>query len=103
LRTSSARPWQQSPAELKARETLRSMTRGGVLPAEDAVARIEQDFPDTTAGSLARIGHARIRLKATAFAGAAALLDAKALRDYTVIGGYALWMRGNTLENLNRN
>ena len=36
----SCRPLQQSPAELKARETLRSMTRGGVLPAEDAVARI---------------------------------------------------------------
>ena len=99
----SCRPLQQSPAELKARETLRSMTRGDVLPAEDVVARIEKDFPNTTAGSLARIVHARIRLKATDFAGAAALLDAKALRDYTVIGDYALWMRGNTLENLTRN
>jgi hypothetical protein len=66
----SCRPLQQSPAELKARETLRSMTRGGVLPAEDAVARIEKDFPNTTAGSLARMVHARIRLKATDFAGA---------------------------------
>ena len=99
----SCRPLQQSPAELKARETLRSMTRGGVLPAEDAVARIEKDFPNTTAGSLARMVHARIRLKATDFAGAAALLDGKAFHDYTVIGDYALWMRGNTLEFLNRN
>src|SRR4029434_1481895 len=97
------RTLQQTPAELKARETLRAMTRGGVLPAEDAVARIEKDFPNTTAGSLARMVHARIRLKATDFAGAAALLDGKALRDYTVIGDYALWMRGNTLEFLNRN
>ena len=99
----SCRPLQQSPAELKARETLRSMTRGGVLPAEDAVARIEKDFPNTTAGSLARMVHARIRLKATDFAGAAALLDGKPFHDYTVIGDYALWMRGNTLEFLNRN
>lgn len=99
----SCRPLQQSPAELKARETLRSMTRGDVLPAEDAVARIEKDFPNTTVGALARMVHARIRLKATDFAGAAALLDGKALHDYTVIGDYALWMRGNTLEYMTRN
>src|SRR5215510_12366190 len=96
------RPLQQSPSELKARETLRSMTRGEVLPAEDAVARMEKEFPNTTAGTLARIVHARIRLKATDFAGAASLLDGKILHDYTVIGDYALWMRGNTLENLTR-
>src|SRR5262245_4399352 len=99
----SCRPLQQTPAELKARETLRSMTRGDVLPAEDAVARIEKDFPNTTAGTLARIVHARIRLKATDFAGAAALLDGKAFHDYTVIGDYALLMRGNTLEFMTRN
>jgi tetratricopeptide (TPR) repeat protein len=33
----------------------------------------------------------------------AALLDGKPFHDYTVIGDYALWMRGNTLEFLNRN
>jgi peptidoglycan lytic transglycosylase len=98
----SCRPLQQTPQELKAREALRSMTRGGVLPAEDAVARIEKEFPNTTAGALARIVHARIRLKANDFAGAAALLDGKAFRDYTVIGDYALWMRGSTLEFMNR-
>src|SRR5207253_9047038 len=63
---------QQTPRELQARETLRAMTRGGVLPGEDAVARIEKDFPNTTAGALAKIVHARIRLKANDFAGAAA-------------------------------
>ena len=98
----SCRPLQQSPAELKARETLRSMTRGGVLPAEDAVAKIEKDFPNTTAGALARMVHARIRLKANDFAGAAALLDGKPMHDYTVVGDYALWMRGNTLEYMTR-
>ncbi|HJZ81264.1 MAG TPA: transglycosylase SLT domain-containing protein [Pyrinomonadaceae bacterium] len=99
----SCRPLQQSPPELKARETLRSMTRGGVLPAEDVIAKMEKDFPNTTAGALARIVHARIRLRANDFAGAAALLDSRNFHDYTVLGDYALWMRGNTLEYLTRN
>src|SRR5215813_12357526 len=98
----SCRPLQQSPQELRARETLRSMTAGGVLPAEDAIAKMEKDFSNTTAGTLARIVHARIRLKANDFAGAASMLDSKAFHDYTVLGDYALWMRGNTLEYLAR-
>jgi soluble lytic murein transglycosylase len=96
------RTLQQTPQELKARETLRSMTRGGVLPAEDAVARIESDFPKTTAGTLARIVHARIKLNAKDYAGAASLLDSNALRDYTVIGDYALWLRASALEQASR-
>ena len=80
------RTLQQTPPELRARETLRAMTRGGVLPAEDAVARIESDFPRTTAGALAKIAHARIKLNAKDFAGAATLLDSNTIRDYTVIG-----------------
>jgi soluble lytic murein transglycosylase len=96
------RTLQQTPPELKARETLRAMTRGGVLPAEDAVARIESDFPRTTAGALARIVHARIKLNTKDFAGAASLLDSSAIRDYTVIGDYALWMRAGALEQANR-
>jgi soluble lytic murein transglycosylase len=93
---------QQTPTELKARETLRAMTRGGVLPAEDAVARIEADFPKTTVGALARVVHARIKLTAKDFAGAASLLDSKAIRDYTVIGDYALWLRAGALEQASR-
>jgi soluble lytic murein transglycosylase len=93
---------QQTPRELQARESLRAMTRGGVLPAEDAVARIESDFPKTTAGALAKIVHARIKLNTKDFAGAAALLDSSAVRDYTVIGDYALSMKANALEQANR-
>ncbi len=78
------------------------MTRGGVLPAEDVVAKIENDFPRTTAGSLAKMVHARIKLKNNDYAGAAALLDSRNFSDYTTIGDYALWMRGNALEQLNR-
>jgi soluble lytic murein transglycosylase len=93
---------QQTPQELKARENLRVMTRAGVLPSEDVVAKIENDFPRTTAGSLAKIVHARIKLKNNDYAGAAALLDSRNFADYTTIGDYALWMRGNALEQANR-
>src|SRR5258708_14467911 len=96
------RTLQQTPQEVKARETLRSMTRGGVLPAEDAVARIEADYPKTTAGAVAKIVHARIKLNAKDFAGAASLLDASAIRDYTVIGDYGLWLRADALAQANR-
>ncbi len=98
----SCRPLQQTPQELQARQTLRSMTRGGVMPAEDAVAKIEKDFPNTTAGSLAKIVHARIKLNARDYAGAASLLDSGAIAQYTVIGDYALWMRANALEQAGR-
>src|SRR2546423_7770878 len=98
----SCQSLQQTPQEVKARETLRAMTRGGVLPGEDAIARIENDFPRTTAGSLAKIVHARIKLKNNDYAGAAALLDSRAFADYTTIGDYVLWLRGNSLEQLNR-
>src|SRR5205085_10174708 len=98
----SCRPLQQTPQELKARETLRTMTRGGVLPSEDAVAQIEKDFSKTTAGALAKIVHARIRLNAKDYAGAASLLDSSAIAQYTVIGDYALWTRANALEQANR-
>src|SRR6202521_3161567 len=96
------RTLQQTPQEVKARETLRAMTRGGVLPAEDAVARIESNYPKTTAGALAKIVHARIKLNAKDFAGAAALLDSSTIRDYTVIGDYGLWLRAGALEQANR-
>src|SRR5436190_13039663 len=98
----SCRPLQQTPQELQARQTLRSMTRGGVMPSEDAVAKIEKDFPATTAGSLAKIVHARIKLNARDFAGAASLLDSSAIAQYTVIGDYALWMKAGALEQVGR-
>jgi len=102
LLVASCTSLQQTPQELQARETLRAMTRGDVLPSEDAVARIEKDFGKTTAGTLAKIVHARIKLNAKDFAGAAAMLDTSAISDYTVIGDYALWLRANALEQANR-
>src|SRR5205085_5405633 len=81
---------------------LRSMTRGGVLPAEDAVTRIEKNFPNTTAGALAKLVHARIRMNAKDYAGAASLIDDSSVRTLTVIGDYALWLKASALEQAGR-
>src|SRR5256885_11100275 len=93
---------QQTPQEIQARETLRSMTRGGVLPAEDAVTRIEKNFPNTTAGALAKLVHARIRMNAKDYAGAASLIDDSSVRSLTNIGDYALWLKASALEQAGR-
>jgi peptidoglycan lytic transglycosylase len=96
--TASCLTRQQTPAEIKALDGLRTMTRGGVFPSEEVVARIESDFPRTKAAALARIVRARIRINAKDFAGGAALLDASVIRDHSRLGDYALFMRGNALE-----
>jgi len=88
----------QTPAEIKALENLRAMTRGGVLPSEDVVARIESQFPRSKAAALARIVRARIRIGKKDFAGAAELLNTNIVRDYSSLGDYALFMRGDALE-----
>jgi peptidoglycan lytic transglycosylase len=96
--TASCITRQQTPAEIRALESLSVLTRGGVLPAEDVVARMESDFPRTKAAALARIVRARIRINAKDFAGGAALLDASVIRDHSRLGDYALFMRGSALE-----
>ncbi|MEP6569197.1 MAG: transglycosylase SLT domain-containing protein [Acidobacteriota bacterium] len=96
--TASCLTRQQTPAELRALDGLRAMTRGGVLPSEDVVARIESDYPRTKAAALARIVRARIRLNAKDFAGAASLLDTSVIRDHSTLPDYALFMRGSALE-----
>ena len=101
--TASCLTRQQTPAEVRALENLRNMTRGGVLPSEDVVSRIETDFPRTKAAALARIVRARIKLNNKDFAGAASLLDAGVIRDHSLLADYALFMRGNALEQASRN
>jgi soluble lytic murein transglycosylase len=100
--TASCLTRQQTPAEIKALENLRAMTRGGVLPSEDVVARIESDFPRTKAAALARIARARLRINAKDFAGAATLLDSSVIRDHSSLGDYALFMRAGALEQAGR-
>jgi soluble lytic murein transglycosylase len=88
----------QTPAETKALENLRAMTRAGVLPSEDVVARIESQFPRSKAAALARIVRARIRIGNKDFAGAAELLNTSIVRDYSSLGDYAVFMRADALE-----
>ena len=88
----------QTLAEQKALDNLRSMTRNDVLPSEDVVAGIENQFPRTKTAALARILRARIKLNAKDFAGAASLLDAKMISDQTSVADYALFMRADALQ-----
>ncbi|HTG86903.1 MAG TPA: tetratricopeptide repeat protein, partial [Pyrinomonadaceae bacterium] len=88
----------QTPGEQKALDSLRSMTRNDVLPSEDVVAGIENQFPRTKAAALARILRARIKLNARDFAGAASLLDARIIADHTSVADYSLFMRADALE-----
>jgi soluble lytic murein transglycosylase len=88
----------QTLGEQKALDSLRSMTRNDVLPAENVVLEIENQFPRTKAAALARILRARIKLNARDFAGAATLLDTKLIAEQTSIADYALFMRADALE-----
>jgi len=92
----------QTLGEQKALDTLRAMTRNDVLPAEDAVAGIENQFPRTKAAALARILRARIKLNAHDFAGAATLLDSRLIGEQTSLADYALFMRAGALEQAGR-
>src|SRR5215208_4445738 len=98
LMSASCRTRQQTPAEQKALETFRSMTRNDVLPDENVVAGIENQFPGTKTAALARILRARIKSNAKDFAGAASLSDSKLFAAYTSLADYALSMRGEALE-----
>ena len=96
--TASCFTREQTPAELKALESLRLQTRRDQLPADEVVARLESEFPRTKAAGLARLVRARIKIRANDYAGAATLLDTSVIQDYTSLGDHALFMRGNALE-----
>lgn len=88
--------------EFVAFERLRTITRGGVLPAESVIATYETDYAGSRTGALARIVHARVRTAAGDFAAAAALLDARDISAHTVVADYALFMRAEALEKAGR-
>ncbi|HEU4432047.1 MAG TPA: tetratricopeptide repeat protein, partial [Pyrinomonadaceae bacterium] len=93
----------QTPGEQKALDTMRAMTRNDVLPSEDVVAGIENQFPRTKAAALARILRARIKLNARDFSGAASLLDTRVIADHSSVADYALFMRADALEQAAKN
>ncbi|HEV2836259.1 MAG TPA: transglycosylase SLT domain-containing protein [Pyrinomonadaceae bacterium] len=74
------------------------MTRNDVLPSEDAVAAIENQFPATKTAALARLLRARIKLNSGDFAGAAAVLDTNLIAQQTSIADHALFLRASALE-----
>jgi soluble lytic murein transglycosylase len=100
--TASCLTRQQTPSEVTALANLRLQTRGETLPSEELVAKVESDFPNTKAAGLARMVRARIRIRANDYAAAASLLDTTLIRDHTSLGDYALFMRGNALEQIGR-
>ncbi|HEY9504061.1 MAG TPA: transglycosylase SLT domain-containing protein, partial [Pyrinomonadaceae bacterium] len=81
---------------------MRSMTRNDVLPSEDVVVRIENQFKGTKTAALARLLRARIKLSAKDFAGAADLLQSRTFSEQTSLGDYALYLRATALEDGNR-
>lgn len=88
----------QTPAEQRALDTLRVMTKGGALPSEDVVTRIESEFPRSKAAALARLLRARIKMNQKDYSGAAALLSSNVIANYSQLGDYALYLRASALE-----
>ncbi|MDQ3686218.1 MAG: transglycosylase SLT domain-containing protein [Acidobacteriota bacterium] len=99
--TASCGTTQREP-ETAALARLRSLTRGGNIPAEEAVARIEAEQAGTRAGALARVVRARAKEARNDFAGAAALLDSSDVRRHTAISDYALFTRAVLIEKAGR-
>ncbi len=94
---------QTAPADdTAAYERLRTLTRGGVLPAEAQLAQLASANKGTRAGSLAQLARARARHEARDYAGAAELLRATGFKDETQVGDYALWLRGDALDKAGR-
>lgn len=79
-------------------ESLRQLTRDGKLPAESVVAGIESRYAGTKTGALARLLRARIRFENKDFAGAATILDSPDFEKLTKVADYALWLRGQALQ-----
>ena len=102
---SCSAPQQHKAGEAEAVERLRALTHAVppvALPAESAVAPIETQYANTTAGALARLLHARIKLAAGDLAGASSLLDSNVFREHSALGDYALLLRADVLAKLGR-
>lgn len=87
-------------SEEQAAQVLRTLTKDGKLPPEQAVLDIENRFSKTKTGALAKLLRARIRFEANDFSGAAQILDSTVFREKTSVADYALWMRGKALQNV---
>ena len=102
LTVASCRTQRARADEPAAYERLRLLTRGGTLPAEQALAQLAAEFKGTRTGALAQLVRARARQEARDYAGAAALLRGVEFKDSTRVGAYARWLRGDALEKAGR-
>jgi soluble lytic murein transglycosylase len=84
--------WQN---EARGLSQLRSLTRHG-RPDEDALAKLEKDYPNTKLAGLARLARARARMTAGDFAAAAQMLTDKSVTR-TDLAEYALLWRAKAL------
>ena len=101
----SASSPQQQAGGAEGIERLRALTHAAppvTLPAESAVASIETQYANTTAGALARLLRARVKLAAGDLAGAISLLDSNAFSRQTALGDYALLLRADALAKTGR-
>jgi soluble lytic murein transglycosylase len=89
----------QPTAEQRSLESLREITKGGRLPAENVVADIERRFAGTKTGALARLLRARVRFENKDFRGAAIVLNSDEFEKLTNVADYALWLRGRALQS----
>jgi soluble lytic murein transglycosylase len=102
LTVASCRTQTTRADEPAAFERLRMLTRGGTLPAEQALAQLAADYAGTRTGALAQLTRARVRYEAHDFAAVASLLNSEEFAKQTKIGDYALWLRADALEKLGR-
>ncbi len=93
---------QVSSGETEALARLRAVTRGGVLPSEDVLTRLETQYPASEVAGLARLLRAQIKLKANDASAAAALLDSNVIANHTALGDYAFLLRARALEQSKR-
>lgn len=102
LTVASCRTQTAPTDDTAAYERLRLLTRGGVLPAESQLLQLANTYKGTRTGSLAQLVRARVRHGARDYAGAAELLRGVSFKDETRVGDYALWLRGDALEQAGR-
>ena len=78
--------------------SLRQLSQNGMQPPEDYLATMERRFAGKRAGALARLLHGRIKFDNKDFAGAATVLNSDEFARTTKVADYALWLRGQTLQ-----
>ncbi|MGQ0540915.1 MAG: transglycosylase SLT domain-containing protein [Blastocatellia bacterium] len=86
------------PAGDASLESLRLSMKDGKLPPESVASDVERRYAGKQTGTLAKLLRARIRLENKDFAGAAALLNSDEFEKRTKLGDYALWLRGQALQ-----